>query len=106
MLVLGASEASLCCSPTGGDAGTTRQARSLARRKLRKPVRPAADQVSMGTGPHTPATGARTVQAPVVAEGPYGLSTLVQCLHRYVEANPSRFQLREETLGTRRLATF
>jgi hypothetical protein len=32
----------------------------------------------------------------VSADGPYGLRTLVQCLHRYVEANPSRFTARKD----------
>jgi hypothetical protein len=37
---------------------------------------------------------------------PHALGALIQCLHRYVEANPSRFRTREERLGGRRVVTF
>jgi hypothetical protein len=37
---------------------------------------------------------------------PHGLGALVQCLHRYVEANPSRFLTREEQCGDRKIVTF
>jgi hypothetical protein len=77
----------------------------MARRKPRKPVRQPADQVAVASEPRTPAAGARTKRAAVVDEGPYGLSTLVQCLHRYVEANPSRFTAREDGPDRLRIVT-
>ena len=43
-------------------------------------------------------------RAPLAGEGPQ-LRALVQCLHRYVDANPSRFQFREERIGSRRVLT-
>jgi hypothetical protein len=45
-----------------------------------------------------------SARRPLVGDVPR-LSALVQCLHRYVDANPSRFRLREETIGSRRVLT-
>ena len=78
----------------GGDTRTAKRA-GMANRKPRKPVRKPTDQVAMGTEPRTPVAGTRTKRVAVVDEGSHRLSTLVQCLHRYVEVNPSRFTARE-----------
>jgi hypothetical protein len=77
----------------------------MAGRKPRKPAGQPVDQVPVGTEPRIPAAGARTKRAAVVDKGPYGLSTLVQCLHRYVEANPSRFTAREDGPNRLRIVT-
>jgi hypothetical protein len=77
----------------------------MARRKPWKPARRPANQVAVGVEPGTPAAGARTKRVAVVDEHPYALSTLVQCLRRYVEANPSRFTAREDGPGRRRIVT-
>src|SRR4029450_2849434 len=48
--------------------------------------------------------GTRTGGVPL-AGGGRRLSALVQCLYLYVDANPSRFQFREEMIGSRRVLT-
>jgi hypothetical protein len=48
--------------------------------------------------------GTRTGRVPPLGDG-HQLSALVQCLYRYVDANPSRFQFREERIGSRRVLT-
>jgi hypothetical protein len=90
----------------GGDTRTAKRAGSMAKRKPRKPVRKPTDQVAMGTEPRTPVAGTRTKRVAVVDEGSYRLSTLVQCLHRYVEVNPSRFTAREDGPDRFRIVTF
>ncbi len=77
----------------------------MTRRKSQKPVRQAANQVAVGAEPRTPTAGARTKRIAVVEESPYGLSTLVQCLRRYVEANPWRFTAREHGPDRLRIVT-
>jgi len=77
----------------------------MARRKPRKPERRPADQVTVETKPRASANGARAGRALVVAKGSYGLTTLVQCLHRYIEANPSRFTAREDGPDRLRIVT-
>src|SRR6266403_664993 len=89
----------------GGDTRTPKRDGSMARRKSRKPVHQPADQVAVGTEPRTPAAGARTKRVAAVDEVPYRLGTLVQRLHRNIEANPSRFTAREDRPDRLRIVT-
>jgi hypothetical protein len=77
----------------------------MARRKPWKPARQPARQVEVGAEPGIPTAGARSKRVVVVDEHPYALSTLVQCLRQYVEANPSRFTAREDRLDGLRIVT-
>jgi hypothetical protein len=48
----------------------------------------------------------RKTESKLSAVRPNTLAALTKCLHRYVEANPSRFLVREETVGGRRVLVF
>jgi hypothetical protein len=73
-----------------------------ARKSVLKARRP-TDQATECIEPRA-LGGTRTGRVPLAGEG-RRLSALVQCLYLYVDANPSRFQFREEMIGSRRVLT-